>query len=182
LPQSEILWIFLSQPFPLTRKCFFGTRSLKDTNYLGASFFFKRGEGDRGNAKKFFPTLIMSDLATVRDIVDFPVPAIPFNQKMLFWDGDIAQSIIFKDTNYLGASFFFKRGEGDRGNAKKFFPTLIRQLMLDIMSGSSWSALCTPDLSSEIISISCLINVGKNFFATTSNRCDSDRRFRRMRT
>jgi archaellum biogenesis ATPase FlaH len=37
-----------------------------------------------------------------------------------------------KETNYLGASFFFKRGEGDRGNAKKFFPTLIRQLMLKI--------------------------------------------------
>jgi hypothetical protein len=42
----------------------------------------------------------------------------------------VARSL--KDTNYLGASFFFKRGEGDRGNAKKFFPTLIRQLMLSI--------------------------------------------------
>ncbi|CAG8268901.1 unnamed protein product [Penicillium olsonii] len=37
-----------------------------------------------------------------------------------------------KDTNHLGASFFFKRGEGDRGNAKKFFPTLTRQLILGI--------------------------------------------------
>ncbi|KAJ5800724.1 uncharacterized protein N7518_002792 [Penicillium psychrosexuale] len=36
----------------------FSVRSLKDTNYLGASFFFKRGEGDRGNTRKFFPTLI----------------------------------------------------------------------------------------------------------------------------
>jgi hypothetical protein len=40
----------------------------------------------------------------------------------------VARSL--KDTNRLGASFFFKRGEGDRGNAKKFFPTLTRQLML----------------------------------------------------
>jgi hypothetical protein len=30
-------------------------RSLKGTNHLGASFFFKRGEGYRGYAKKFFP-------------------------------------------------------------------------------------------------------------------------------
>ncbi|CAG7929021.1 unnamed protein product [Penicillium olsonii] len=37
-----------------------------------------------------------------------------------------------KDTNHLGASFFFKRGEGDRGNVKKFFPTLTRQLILGI--------------------------------------------------
>jgi WD40 repeat protein len=41
----------------------------------------------------------------------------------------IAQSL--KDNNLLGASFFFKRGERDRGNAKKFFPTLIKQLMLE---------------------------------------------------
>ncbi|KAI4086596.1 MAG: hypothetical protein LQ339_009019 [Xanthoria mediterranea] len=32
----------------------------------------------------------------------------------------------------LGASFFFKRGEADRGSAIKFFPTLIRQLVLKI--------------------------------------------------
>jgi hypothetical protein len=35
-----------------------------------------------------------------------------------------------KNRNHLGASFFFKRGEADRGNAKKFFPTLTRQLIL----------------------------------------------------
>jgi hypothetical protein len=40
----------------------------------------------------------------------------------------VARSL--KDANHLGASFFFRRSEGDRGNAKKFFPTLIRQLML----------------------------------------------------
>lgn len=32
----------------------------------------------------------------------------------------------------LGASFFFKRGEGDRGSASRFFPTITRQLVLKI--------------------------------------------------
>ncbi|KAA8641400.1 uncharacterized protein ATNIH1004_001865 [Aspergillus tanneri] len=62
------------------------------------------------------------------------------SQKSIFWlkgmagtgkstiSRTVARSL--KDTNCLGASFFFKRGEGDRGNAKKFFPTLTRQLML----------------------------------------------------
>ncbi|KAJ5501025.1 hypothetical protein N7527_012146 [Penicillium freii] len=31
--------------------------------------------------------------------------------------------------NLLGACFFFKRGEGDRGNATKLFPTITRQLL-----------------------------------------------------
>lgn len=34
--------------------------------------------------------------------------------------------------NSLGASFFFKRGEGDRRNAKRLFPTLVRQLVTSI--------------------------------------------------
>lgn len=34
----------------------------------------------------------------------------------------------FLDQEILGASFFFKRGEADRGNAKHFFPTLASQL------------------------------------------------------
>jgi hypothetical protein len=32
----------------------------------------------------------------------------------------------------LGASFFFRRGEGDRGSASRFFPTIVRQLILKI--------------------------------------------------
>lgn len=35
----------------------------------------------------------------------------------------------FNQANSLGASFFFKRGEGDRGNAIKLFPTIARQLL-----------------------------------------------------
>ncbi|THC90327.1 hypothetical protein EYZ11_010206 [Aspergillus tanneri] len=34
----------------------------------------------------------------------------------------------FKEKGSLGASFFFKRGEEHRGNAKKLFPTIIQQL------------------------------------------------------
>lgn len=34
----------------------------------------------------------------------------------------------FNEANLLGASFFFKRGEGDRGNTSKFFSTITRQL------------------------------------------------------
>lgn len=32
----------------------------------------------------------------------------------------------------LGASFFFKRGEGDRGSASRFFSTIVRELVLKI--------------------------------------------------
>jgi hypothetical protein len=35
----------------------------------------------------------------------------------------------FKEAHILGASFFFKRGEGDRGSALKLFPTITRQLV-----------------------------------------------------
>ena len=38
----------------------------------------------------------------------------------------------FADQGQLGASFFFKRGEGDRGNASKFFTTIARQLMVQV--------------------------------------------------
>jgi hypothetical protein len=38
----------------------------------------------------------------------------------------------FLDKKILGASFFFKRGEADRGNAKQFFPTLASQLQTRI--------------------------------------------------
>ena len=35
---------------------------------------------------------------------------------------------IFHEENMLEASFFFKRGEGDRGNLIRFFTTITRQL------------------------------------------------------
>ncbi|CAG8235214.1 unnamed protein product [Penicillium salamii] len=36
----------------------------------------------------------------------------------------------FQNKKLLGASFFFKRGEGDRGTARRFFPTIIKQLVI----------------------------------------------------
>ncbi|KAK9859401.1 hypothetical protein MYU51_013337 [Penicillium brevicompactum] len=38
----------------------------------------------------------------------------------------------FKEAKILGASFFFKRGEGDRANASKLFSTITRQLVVRI--------------------------------------------------
>lgn len=38
----------------------------------------------------------------------------------------------FSEARSLGASFFFKRGEGDRGNAMKLFPTIARHLAISI--------------------------------------------------
>lgn len=38
----------------------------------------------------------------------------------------------FKQENLLGASFFFRRGEADRGNAMKLFPTVSRQMAKNI--------------------------------------------------
>jgi hypothetical protein len=38
----------------------------------------------------------------------------------------------FANKGQLGASFFFKSGEGDRGNATRFFTTIISQLVLKV--------------------------------------------------
>lgn len=62
----------------------------------------------------------------------------------------VARSL--KDNSHLGASFFFKRGEGDRGNMKKFFPTLTRQLMLripELRSGIQEALYHDPDIASK---------------------------------
>ncbi|MCJ1324912.1 hypothetical protein MMC10_001574 [Thelotrema lepadinum] len=40
----------------------------------------------------------------------------------------------FDNQGKLGASFFFKRGEGDRGNASRFFPTIVAQLVRHLPS------------------------------------------------
>ncbi|KAH2487262.1 hypothetical protein KXV73_009263 [Aspergillus fumigatus] len=88
--------------------------------------------------------------------------AISPSQKSIFWlkgmagtgkstiSWTVARSL--KDTNHLGASFFFKRGEGDRGNAKKFFPTLTRQLMLwssELRFGVQKALDDDPDIASK---------------------------------
>lgn len=71
------------------------------------------------------------------------------NTKSIFWLNGMAgtgKSTIsrtlsrsFHELGHLGASFFFKRGEGDRGNALKLFTTMARQL-----------AMRHPDLAIEI--------------------------------
>jgi hypothetical protein len=60
------------------------------------------------------------------------------NGKPIFWlngaagtgKSTIARTVAraFADRQQLGASFFFKRGEGDRGNATRFFTTIATQL------------------------------------------------------
>lgn len=58
-------------------------KSLKDANLLGATFFFKRGEGDRGNATKLFSTI-------TRQLLDRIPQLIPAVQKALNDEPDIA--------------------------------------------------------------------------------------------
>ncbi|OJJ81248.1 NACHT and WD repeat domain-containing protein [Aspergillus glaucus CBS 516.65] len=50
----------------------------------------------------------------------------------------------FQEKGLLGASFFFKRGEGDRGNAGRFFSTITRQLITTIPQ-------LAPDVSKAIV-------------------------------
>lgn len=62
--------------------------------------------------------------------------------KCIFWLNGMAGTgkstisrtvaISLQKQQLLGASFFFKRGEEDRGTAKKFFPTLTEQLVSNI--------------------------------------------------
>ncbi|KAF2192944.1 vegetative incompatibility protein HET-E-1 [Zopfia rhizophila CBS 207.26] len=61
------------------------------------------------------------------------------NSKPIFWlngmagtgKSTIARTIAqsLADQHQLGASFFFKKGEGDRGNASRFFTTITKDLM-----------------------------------------------------
>ncbi|KAJ9257824.1 hypothetical protein DTO195F2_5456 [Paecilomyces variotii] len=61
------------------------------------------------------------------------------NSKYIFWlngmagtgKSTIARTVarLLKEKNRLGASFFFKRGEADRGNASRFFTTIVKQLV-----------------------------------------------------
>jgi hypothetical protein len=57
-PQSKcIFWLNGKAGTGKSTICRTVARSLREAKLLGASFFFKRGEGDRGNATKLFPTI-----------------------------------------------------------------------------------------------------------------------------
>ncbi|CAI7603898.1 unnamed protein product [Penicillium pancosmium] len=57
---------------------------------------------------------------------------------------------IFNGKGQLGASFFFKKGEAHRGNAKRFIPTIVKQLILhnhQLASGVLGAIQNDPDIS-----------------------------------
>lgn len=62
-------------------------RSLSGTNQLGASFFFKRGEADRGNATKFITTI-------ARQLADKEPRVVPRLMKVIETDSTISGSAI----------------------------------------------------------------------------------------
>jgi archaellum biogenesis ATPase FlaH len=64
----------------------------------------------------------------------------------------IAQS--FADCGQLGASFFFKKGEGERGNASRFFTTIAVELMAhepDMLPSIRTALDKDPDVSQEAL-------------------------------
>lgn len=88
--------------------------------------------------------------------------AMSSSQEIIFWlkgmaetgkstiSRTVARSL--KDNSHLGASFFFNRGEGGRGNVKKFFSTLTKQLMLripELRSGIQEAVYHDPDIASK---------------------------------
>lgn len=61
----------------------------------------------------------------------------------------------FKELDVLGASFFFKRGEADRGNAMRTFSTIIRQLLIrmpQLAPGIKQTLQEEPEIASKSLS------------------------------
>jgi hypothetical protein len=86
------------------------------------------------------------------------------NGKPMFWLNGIAgtgKSTIartvaqsFANQRQLGASFFFKRGEGERGNATRFFTTIATDLMdrvPEIRSGIRKAIIADPAISEKAL-------------------------------
>ncbi|KAL4736602.1 hypothetical protein BDV11DRAFT_207472 [Aspergillus similis] len=63
------------------------SRRLKEQKALGATFFFKRGEEERGNAKRFFPTLVKQLAAHVPQLV-------PSIEEVLADDANISERVL----------------------------------------------------------------------------------------
>ena len=86
------------------------------------------------------------------------------NSKPIFWlngaagtgKSTIARTIArtFTDQRQLGASFFFKRGEGERGNATRFFTTIATQLTLrlpELIPGVKKAIEADPAISEKAL-------------------------------
>ena len=86
------------------------------------------------------------------------------NGKPIFWLNDMAgtrKSTIartisrsFADEGHLGSSFSFKKGEGDRGNASRFFTTIATDLMAhipDLISGITKAIDAEPAISEKAL-------------------------------
>lgn len=86
--------------------------------------------------------------------------------KCIFWlcgmagtgKSTISRTVPLKlsDNQILGASFFFKRGEADRGNAKKLFPTISKQLAFKIpalLPYVSKAAAENPNLAEKALGV-----------------------------
>ncbi|KAI9036194.1 WD40 repeat-like protein [Aspergillus affinis] len=99
-----------------------------------------------------------SDL--LRQIIDWAVTS----DKCMFWlngmagtgkstiSRTVAESL--KEKGLLGGSFFFKRGEADRGNARRFISTIARQLMAShphLASGMLGAIRNDTDLSTKAL-------------------------------
>jgi hypothetical protein len=82
--------------------------------------------------------------------------------KCIFWlngmagtgKSTIARTVAksFNGKGQLGASFFFKKGEADRGNARRFIPTIVKQLILhnhQLASGVLRAIENDPDISAK---------------------------------
>lgn len=75
----------------------------------------------------------------LRQIAEWPLSP---QGKCIFWlcgmagtgKSTISRTVakLFEQDKLLGASFFFKRGEADRGNAKRLFPTIKKQIIAHI--------------------------------------------------
>jgi len=85
-----------------------------------------------------------------------------FDSKCIFWlngmagtgKSTIARTVAqsFKEDGQLGASFFFKKGEADRGNARRFISTITKQLMArdqQLASGVLRVIRMDPDISAK---------------------------------
>ena len=86
------------------------------------------------------------------------------NGKPIFWlngmagtgKSTIARTVArsFADEGHLGASFFFKKGEGDRGTASRFFTTIATDLMAhvpDMISGIMKAIDADPGISEKAL-------------------------------